>query len=172
MRAKARLFGHPIHQMLIVFPLGLLGMSLLFDILYLSTGGDHWSLVSYYMIAAGILSGLVAAPFGTIDWLAIPGGTRAKRVGLLHGGGNVVVLLFFILSWFLRRDAPTAPGGLEVGLSAAGVLLSLVTGWLGGELVDRLGVGVDEGANVNAPSSLSGEPAHSGAPATSATGRR
>lgn len=163
MRAKARLFGHPIHQMLIVFPLGLLGTSLLFDILYLFTGGDHWSLVSYYMIAAGIVSGLVAAPFGTIDWLAIPAGTRAKRVGLLHGGGNVVVLLLFVLSWFLRRDAPTAPGGLEIGLAGAGVLLSLVTGWLGGELVDRLAVGVDEGANVNAPSSLSGEPAHRGA---------
>lgn len=159
MHAKARLFGHPIHQMLIVFPLGLLGTSLLFDILHKVTGGEHWALVSYYMIAAGILSGLVAAPFGLIDWLAIPGGTRAKRIGLLHGGGNVVVLLLFVLSWFLRRDLPTAPGALEIGLSAAGVLLALVTGWLGGELVDRLGIGVDEGANVDAPSSLSGQPA-------------
>lgn len=172
MKAKARLFGHPIHQMLIVFPLGLLGASLLFDILHLATGGEHWALVSYYMIAAGILSGLVAAPFGTIDWLSIPGGTRAKRIGLLHGGGNVVVLLLFILSWLLRRDAPTAPGGLEIGLAAAGVLLALVTGWLGGELVDRLGIGVDEGANVDAPSSLSGQPAHRGAShSVSSTGR-
>jgi uncharacterized membrane protein len=169
MHAKARLFGHPIHQMLIVFPLGLLGTSLLFDILYLATGGDHWFQVSYSMIAAGILSGLLAAPFGLIDWLAIPGGTRAKRIGLLHGGGNVVVLLLFILSWFLRRDLHTAPGGLEVGLSVVGVLLALVTGWLGGELVDRLGIGVDEGANVEAPSSLSGQPAHRTA---STAGRR
>jgi len=154
-----RLFGHPIHPMLIVFPLGLLGTSLLFDILHLATGGDHWALVSYYMIAAGILSGLLAAPFGLIDWLGLPGGTRAKRIGLLHGGGNVVVLLLFVLSWLLRRDHPTAPGGLEVGLSVVGVLLALVTGWLGGELVNRLGVGVDEGANLDAPSSLSGQPA-------------
>lgn len=95
-----------------------------------------------------------------LDWLAIPGGTRAKRIGLLHGGGNVVVLLLFVLSWLLRRDVSTAPGGLEIGLSAVAVLLALVTGWLGGELVDRLGVGVDEGANVDAPSSLSGQPAH------------
>jgi len=159
MRAKARLFGHPIHQMLIVFPLGLLGMSLFFDILHLATDGDHWAVVSYYMIAAGIISGLIAAPFGLIDWLAIPGGTRAKRIGLLHGGGNVVVLLLFTLTWFSRRDLPSAPSGLEVGLSAVAVLLALVTGWLGGELVDRLGVGVDEGANLNAPSSLSGQPA-------------
>jgi uncharacterized membrane protein len=172
MQAKARLLGHPIHQMLIVFPLGLLGTSLFFDILHVVTGGEHWALVSYYMIAAGILSGLVAAPFGLIDWLAIPAGTRGKRIGLLHGGGNVVVLLLFVLSWFLRRDAPTAPGGLEIGLSGAGVLLSLVTGWLGGELVDRLGVGVDEGANVDAPSSLSGQPASRTASPVSPTGRR
>jgi uncharacterized membrane protein len=172
MQAKARLFGHPIHQMLIVFPLGLLGTSLLFDILYLATGNDSWSLVSYYMIAAGIVSGLLAAPFGLIDWLAIPGGTRAKRIGLLHGGGNVVVLLLFVLSWLLRRDVPTAPGGAEVGLSAVGVLLALVTGWLGGELVDRLGIGVDEGANADAPSSLSGQPAHRTASPVSPAGRR
>jgi uncharacterized membrane protein len=156
---NTRLFGHPIHPMLIVFPLGLLGMSLLFDILHLATGGEHWALVSYYMIAAGILSGLLAAPFGLIDWLGLPGGTRAKRIGLLHGGGNVVVLLLFTLSWLLRRDAPTAPGGLEIGLSVVAVLLALVSGWLGGELVNRLGVSVDEGANLDAPSSLSGQPA-------------
>jgi uncharacterized membrane protein len=111
------------------------------------------------MIAAGILSGLLAAPFGLIDWLGLPGGTRAKRIGLLHGGGNVVVLLLFALSWFLRRDLPSAPGGLEVGLSVIAVLLALVTGWLGGELVNRLGVGVDEDAHLDAPSSLSGQPA-------------
>ena len=163
MQAKARLFGHPIHQMLIVFPLGLLGTSLLFDILHLASGGEHWALVAYYLIAAGILSGLVAAPFGLIDWLAIPRGTRAKRIGLLHGGGNVVVLLLFVLSWLLRRDLPTAPGGLEIGLAAIAVLLALVTGWLGGELVDRLGVGVEDGAHLDAPSSLSGRPPHQAA---------
>ena len=163
MQAKARLFGHPIHQMLIVFPLGLLGTSLLFDILHLASGGEHWALVAYYLIAAGILSGLVAAPFGLIDWLAIPRGTRAKRIGLLHGGGNVVVLLLFVLSWLLRRDLPTAPGGLEIGLAAIAVLLALVTGWLGGELVARLGVGVADGAHLAAPSSLSGRPPHQAA---------
>lgn len=159
MRAKARLLGHPIHQMLIVFPLGLLGTSLLFDLLHLGTGGEHWALVSYWMIVAGIVSGLVAAVFGVIDWLAIPGGTRAKRIGMIHGGGNVVVVLLFVVSWLLRRDDPTSPEGLAIGLAALAVVLSLVTGWLGGELVDRLGVGVDEGANVDAPSSLSGRPA-------------
>jgi uncharacterized membrane protein len=167
MKAKARLFGHPIHQMLIVFPLGLLATSLFFDIAHLSSGNPQWATISYYLIGVGILSGLIAAVFGLVDWLAIPAGTRAKRIGLLHGGGNVVVVLLFLGSWLMRRDAPGDPEGMAIGLSTVAVLLALVTGWLGGELVDRLGVGVDEGANLDAPSSLRTD--HAAAPAA---GRR
>jgi uncharacterized membrane protein len=145
--------------MLIVFPLGLLATSLIFDVIHLASDGEQWGLISYWLIAVGILSGLVAAVFGLIDWLAIPGGTRAKKIGAVHGLGNVAVVILFTLSWFLRREAPGAPDGLEIGLSAVAVALSAVTGWLGGELVDRLGVGVDEGAHLDAPSSLSGRPA-------------
>jgi uncharacterized membrane protein len=65
----------------------------------------------------------------------------------------------FAIAWWLRRDTPGAPSGLPLALEVIGVLGALVTGWLGGELVDRLGVGVDRGANLNAPSSLSGQPA-------------
>jgi uncharacterized membrane protein len=155
--------------MLIVFPLGLLGTSLLFDIAHVVSGNGQWALIAYWMIVAGVISGLVAAVFGLIDWLSIPTGTRAKRIGLLHGGGNVVVVLLFILSWLMRRDDPLAPEGLAIGLSALAVGLALVTGWLGGELVDRLGVGVDEGANLDAPNSLSGRPP---AEARVPTGRR
>jgi len=159
MEAKAKLFGHPIHQALIVFPLGVLATAVIFDVIYLITDGPHWTQVSFWMICAGAIAGLVAAPFGIIDWLGIPGGTRAKRVGLLHGAGNVAVVLLFALSWLLRRDNPTVPDTLALVLSFAGGGLALITGWLGGELVNRLGIGVYEGANVNAPSSLSGRPA-------------
>jgi uncharacterized membrane protein len=163
MHARARLFGHPIHQMLIVFPLGLLATAVIFDVIALVTGNTRWAEIAYWLIAAGIIGGLAAAPFGLIDWLGVPGGTRAKRIGLLHGGGNLVVVLLFAGSWLLRRDNPLAPETLALVLSFAGAALALVTGWLGGELVDRLGVGVDEGAHVNAPSSLSGRPASEGA---------
>ncbi|HEY0594064.1 MAG TPA: DUF2231 domain-containing protein [Thermoanaerobaculia bacterium] len=159
MQSKARLLGHPIHQMLIVFPLGLLGMSLFFDLIGLIWDFDALFPASYYMIAAGIITGLTAAVFGFIDWLGIPSGTRAKRVGLAHGSGNVVVVVLFAASWFLRRGNPADPALVAVVLSAVGVGIALVTGWLGGELVDRLSVGVDEGAHVDAPSSLSGRPA-------------
>jgi len=159
MESKAKLLGHPVHPMLIVFPLGLLATAVLFDILYLITGNDLFPIVSYWNITAGILGGLAAALFGFIDWLAIPRGTRAKSVGAWHGLGNVAVVVLFFLSWLLRQDVVNfEPGGLALALAFAGASLAVVTGWLGGELVDRLGVGVDPGAHLNAPSSLSERP--------------
>jgi uncharacterized membrane protein len=159
MESRAKLFGHPVHPMLIVFPLGLLATAVAFDIVGLSSGDSSWFGISFWMIAAGIIGGLLAAVFGLIDWLAIPFGTRAKAIGLWHGVGNVVVVLLFIISWFMRKPTPTAPGTGALVLSFIAVALALVTGWLGGELVDRLGVGVDRGAHLDAPSSLSGRPA-------------
>jgi uncharacterized membrane protein len=159
MHSKARLFGHPIHQMLIVFPLGLLATSLVFDIVYLATGNPKFGDISFWMIASGIIGGLLSAVFGLIDWLAIPSQTRAKRIGALHGIGNVIVTGLFAVSWLLRYDAPATPQTSHIVLSAIAVALALVTGWLGGELVDRLAIGVDEGAHPDAPSSLSGRPA-------------
>jgi uncharacterized membrane protein len=154
MESRAKLLGHPIHQMLIVFPLGLLAMAVIFDLLAIWVGNGYWSEISYWMIAAGVVTGLVAAPFGFIDWLAIPSGTRAKRIGAVHGVGNVAVVLMFALSWLMRGDAPRAPEALALALSFAAGAFALFTGWLGGELVDRLAVGVDDGAHVDAPSSL------------------
>ncbi len=162
MESRAKLFGHPIHPMLIPFPLGLLTTSLVFDVVYLLTGNGKWSEIAFWMIAAGVIGGLAAAVFGLIDWLAIPSGTRAKSVGLWHGAGNVVVVVLFALSWLLRMDAPGEPGAIPIVLSLLGVGLASVTGWLGGELVDRLGVGVDDGAHLNSPSGLSGRPASEG----------
>jgi uncharacterized membrane protein len=156
MESRAKLFGHPIHQMLVVLPLGVLAMSLIFDLLARIAGWTRLHEAAFYMIAAGIISGLVAAVFGFIDFLGIPNGTRAKRIGRLHGLGNVVVVALFAASWFLRRDDPPRPETLAIVLSAAAAALAMLTGWLGGELVDRLGVGVDDGANLDAPSSLSG----------------
>jgi len=159
MESRAKLLGHPIHPMLIVFPLGLLATAVAFDIVGLSQDHPSWFGISFWMIAAGIVGGLLAAVFGLIDWWAIPAGTRAKAIGLWHGVGNVVVILLFIISWFLRKPMPTAPSTGALVLSFVAASLALVTGWLGGELVDRLGVGVDRGAHLDAPSSLSGRAA-------------
>ena len=154
MEAKAKLLGHPIHQMLIVFPLGLLATSLFFDIAYLITNRGELARVAYWMIFAGVIGALLAAVFGLIDWLGIPGGTRAKRLGAFHGIGNVIVVALFAVSWWVRRGDPSTPATMAIVLSAIAVAIALVTGWLGGELVDQLGIGVNEGANPDAPSSL------------------
>lgn len=159
MQSKARLFGHPIHAMLIVFPLGLLATAVAFDIVGLVGKDAAWFQISFWMIAAGIIGGLLAAVFGLTDWLAIPSGTRAQRIGLWHGVGNVVVVLLFVVSWFLRSPTPQSPPVLAFVLSFVAVALALVTGWLGGELVYRLGIGVDKDAHADAPSSLSDRPA-------------
>ena len=109
MESRAKLFGHPIHQMLIVFPLGLLATAVFFDLLAIALTEGYWSELAYWMIAAGVVTGLVAAPFGTIDWFAVPSGTRAKRIGAIHGIGNVIVVLLFAVSWLMHGDAPAAP---------------------------------------------------------------
>jgi uncharacterized membrane protein len=164
MESRAKSLGHPIHQMLIPFPFGLLSSAVIFDIIYLIWGNPTMVVVSYWMIVGGIIGGLVAAPFGLIDWIAIPSGTRANRVGMLHGIGNVIVLLMFAGSLYLRYTAggvnPYVPTAAALALSFAGCGLAGVTGWLGGELVDRLSVGVDNGAHLDAPSSLKGPVPH------------
>jgi|SRR4051812_36344867 uncharacterized membrane protein len=86
MESRAKLLGHPIHPMLIVLPLGLFIAAVVFDALYLWRGAQTFAAVAYWNIAGGVIGGLLAAVFGLVDWLAIPSGTRAKRIGLLHGG--------------------------------------------------------------------------------------
>ena len=166
MESRVKLFGHPVHPMLIVFPVGLLGTAVIFDIIYLATRNPILASVSFYMIAAGVIGGLLAAIFGLIDWLALPNGSRAKSIGLWHGLGNVVLVLLFAVSWLIRGgNANFAPNTLALLLSFAGFVLALITAWIGGELVYRLGVGVDPGANVNAPNSMT-------EPSASATTKR
>ena len=156
-----KLAGHAVHPILVVFPLGLLSTAVVFDLVGLGSGDGSWHAMAFWMIAAGIIGGVLAAVTGFLDYRGIPRNTRARSVGLWHGTGNAVVLALFAASWLLRRPDPANPATLALALSFAGVAVALVAGWLGGELVQRLGMGVDEGAHPNAPSSLSGRPAGS-----------
>src|SRR5262245_4857686 len=159
MESRAKLFGHAAHPIMIVFPLGLFATAMVFDAIGWATGNGTWLEASFRIIAAGVIGGMIAALFGLIDFQAIPWSTRAKRMGILDGLINVGVILLFGASWLTRWPSPSNPGRLPVMLSLAGALLMLMAGWLGGELVERLGVGVDDGANLNAPNSLTGRPA-------------
>src|SRR5829696_6596330 len=108
MESRVKLLGHPVHPMLIVLPLGLFIAAVVFDGLYLWRGSPAFATVGYWNIAGGIVGGLLAAVFGAIDWLAIPSGTRAKRIGLLHGGSNVAVVLIFAVVWLMRGNSADA----------------------------------------------------------------
>jgi len=154
MESRIKLVGHPLHPMLVVFPLGLLSTAVVFDLIYLVNDDVRWTEIAFYLIGAGLVGGLAAAIPGWIDWWAIPPQTRAKRVGLVHGAGNVVVLGLFIVSWLIRQPAPGAPSMRAIAAGLIGIVIVMGTAWLGGELVDRLGVGVDDGANLDAPNSL------------------
>jgi uncharacterized membrane protein len=156
MESSARIAGHAIHPMLIVLPLGLLSTAVFFDVCYFVLDNYEFAVASGYAMGAGIVGGLAAALFGWIDWFDIPARTRAKRIGLLHGVSNGVVLALFTVAWLVRFDAGTWDAGpLPFTLEVLGLALVGVAGWLGGELVERLGVGVDDGAELDAPSSLS-----------------
>lgn len=159
MESRTKFLGHPLHPMLIVFPVGLFVTAVILDIVWLSAGNPRFADASFIMISAGIIGAVAAAIAGYLDWRWIPANTRARVVGLYHGVGNVFVLAFFAISWYLRSGLPAAPPTSALVWSFIGIATACVTAWLGGELVDRLGVGVDDGAHLNSSNSLSGEPA-------------
>ncbi|GAA5180011.1 DUF2231 domain-containing protein [Rugosimonospora acidiphila] len=158
MQTRAKAMGHQIHPMLVAFPLGLLGTGVIFDIVFLITGRTGFEIAAAYTIGAGVIGGLLAALFGAIDAASIPSRTRAKRIGLLHGLGNVAALALFAISWVLREQATAWHAStLALILSFVGIVVLAGTAWLGGELVERLGIGVAPDADVNSPSSLSSQ---------------
>ncbi|HET9852918.1 MAG TPA: DUF2231 domain-containing protein [Candidatus Limnocylindrales bacterium] len=164
MESRVKLLGHPIHPMLVMFPVALFTVAVVFDVLYLATGTDELARFAFWSISIGLVFGLGAAVFGLIDWLGIRMGTRARRVGAWHGLGNAALVLLFALSWLLRiGDLEYAPGILPFVVALIGIGIALVTAWLGGELVYRLRIGVDDIASDDAPSSLGAGSPHAAA---------
>jgi uncharacterized membrane protein len=158
MESRTKALGHPVHPMLVVLPLGLFTGAVVFDAIYLWWEFPSLASVGYWNIAGGIGGGLLAAAAGLLDWLAIPPGTRAKRIGILHAVVNVAAILVFAgVFWMREGTAGFAPTGSLFIVEVLALLLGATGGWLGGELVDRLGVGVDNGAHLDAPSSISGK---------------
>lgn len=147
MQTRATVARHPLHPMLVVFPLGLWLTGVAFDITTLVTGGPTPRLVAFYLIAAGIPGALLAAVPGFIDYISLPG--RTGRVATWHMGLMLAALAVFLASFLLRTrwGESWVPGGstLPQALSIAGAVVLIVSGWLGGHLVYVHRVGVDEG---------------------------
>lgn len=160
MESRAKFLGHPIHQMLIPLPAGLLITAPLLDIVHVFVDASWIPTVTFWNLVLGVFSGVLAAAFGLADWLKIPRHTRARRIGAFHAIGNTAALLLFasaiLLRW--RGGGPVEHGPLLLEMGA--LLLVSVAAWLGSELVDRLGVGVSDGAHLDAPSSLREKPTY------------
>ncbi|MFI7076345.1 DUF2231 domain-containing protein [Micromonospora sp. NPDC049903] len=160
MESRLKVLGHPVHPMLVMFPVALLVTAVLFDLVDMLGGPRFLGEVAYWNITVGLVGGLLAAVAGAFDLLAIPAGTRAKRVGITHAVANLAVVLLFAAVWVVRLNADSrAAGGALIAIEVVALGILGVSAWLGGELVDRLGVGVDRDAHLDAPSSLRSAPA-------------
>jgi uncharacterized membrane protein len=144
MQSKVTIYGHPVHPMLIVLPLGLLPASVFADVFHHIIENPTWGSVSFWLMVAGVLTGLAAGAVGFVDWKSLPIGTRARRVGAIHGLTNVVALVVFLASLLLRFGDPSRPSPFATSVGVIGLFIAVLGGWLGGELVFRLGVGVHQ----------------------------
>jgi uncharacterized membrane protein len=147
MASPASIGGHPIHPMIIPFPIGLWVFSLIADLIYLWRGNPVWrDWIAFYALLGGIIGAALAAVFGIVDWLSIKDRT-VKKVADWHARLNVIALLIFAASFYLRTTGGQRMlgGGYTIPLllSVLGVILISVSGYLGGELVFRHGVAVN-----------------------------
>jgi uncharacterized membrane protein len=151
MKSKASIAGHPIHPMLIPFPLALWATSFVVDVLFYFLRHPTLLVIAKFMIAAGCIGAIAAAIPGIVDWLAIKNGD-VKKVANWHARLNITALVVFAISLFLRLGSYSELVGRKLTipflLSLVGVILISISGWLGGELAFRYGVG-QTGNNEN-----------------------
>jgi uncharacterized membrane protein len=140
--ATAKIGSHPIHPMLIYFPIAAFVFTLVADIALLNTNNEFWFFAGRWLLIAGLITALLAAVAGLIDFLGSDQ-IRSITAAWVHAGGNVTIVLLESVNLYLRYGSSgTTVTSMEVALSAVCVVLLLVTGWLGGELVYRHRVAV------------------------------
>jgi len=151
-RSTAQIAGHPIHPMLIPFPVVFLVTAFATDIAFWITGGGVWATASMWLLGAGVIMALVAAVFGFTDFF---GSERVRNLtdAWLHMAGNLVAVVLAAINWYLRYSTAPTTGVFPAGfwISLATVLLLLFNGWKGWELVYRHHVGVADEASPTQP---------------------
>ena len=145
-QSTAKIAGHPIHPMLIPFPIAFFVGTFACDIAYWVTGNANWAMVTPWLLGAGIIMAALAALAGLTD---VIGEERIRSLAdaWWHAGGNVIVVLIEIYNWYARFDqgaAAIVPNGLILSLVVTCILL--FTGWKGWNMVFRHRVGVADGA--------------------------
>lgn len=147
MASPASIGGHPVHPMIIPFPIALWVFSLIADGIYLWRDNPVWrDYVAFYALLGGIIGAAVAAVPGLIDWLSLTDKAVVKLANW-HARLNVIALLVFAASLYLRTtggsDLISNSYTIAIALSVFGVVLISISGWLGGEMVFKHGVAVE-----------------------------
>ena len=148
MASPASIGGHPVHPMIIPFPIALWVFSLIADLIYLCRGNPVWrDYIAFYTLLGGIIGAAVAAVPGFIDWLSLKDRDVVK-IANWHARLNVIALLIFAASFYLRTTSGSSLVSssytIPVALSVLGVILISISGYLGGEMVFKHGVAVDQ----------------------------
>jgi uncharacterized membrane protein len=145
-QGKATLAGHPIHPMLIPFPIGLFGGAVISDIITLTGHPDFWPRMSVALIGFGIIAALLAAVFGFVDYFTAPMPPPVKKTATTHMILNLIVVLVYVAAFFIRVADPVS--GFGYVLTFAGIVLLVASGWYGGHLAYVGGVGAESGTEV------------------------
>jgi uncharacterized membrane protein len=147
MKSRASIGNHPIHPAVVALPIGAFFLALVGDIAHASTHGEFWYHLAFVAIGVGILTALVAALFGFIDYFSVKMSAQAGRIATRHMILNLSAVVLYALSFFLRRDN----GALNTGRWPLAFLLEVIpfvglgiSGWLGGKLTFEHKVGVVE----------------------------
>jgi len=141
-KSTASIAGHPIHPMLIPFPIAFFVATFVCDLVYWQTTNAAWADAAIWLLGAGLVMAALAAVVGLID---VFGDQRIRALNDVwwHAGGNIIMVLIQLYSWIARYSEGTAavvPKGLILSLVAVGILL--FTGWKGWEMVYRHRVGI------------------------------
>lgn len=145
MRTPASIAGHPLHPMLVTFPIGLFVFSLISDLISFYGGNPEiWSTVAFYTMGGGLVGALIAALPGLIDLLSLSN-RHIKKIALTHMAINLTLVVLFAVNFWLRL-AGSSNQGAPFWLSLAGVAMLVVSGWLGAEMVHKHGVSVQADA--------------------------
>jgi uncharacterized membrane protein len=141
MSSPASIKKHPVHPMLVGFPIGLWVFALVCDVVHVVSHSAIWQTVATFCVAGGIVGALLAAVPGLIDYFSI-NEAEMKRIANLHLAVNLGAVVIFAINLWLRFRLPVE-SNVPLGLSVVGVLAMGIGGWLGGEMVYVKGMAVE-----------------------------
>jgi uncharacterized membrane protein len=141
MSSPASIKKHPVHPMLVGFPIGLWVFALICDMVHAVSGSAIWQTVATFCVAGGIVGALLAAVPGLIDYFSIDD-AEMRRIANLHLAVNLAAIVIFAINLWLRFRLPEE-SNVPLGLSVVGVLAIGFGGWLGGEMVYVKGMAVE-----------------------------